>query len=388
MTRSPSSRKRRIAVITATRAEYGYTKRLMQLMREAPAVELQLIVSGMHLLKEFGSTADLIASDGFEVRAKVEMVVAGDRPITHARSIGLGMSGFIQAFDMLRPDLVVVSGDRAEMLAATVSAAYMNLPVAHIQAGEVSGNIDGVTRHAISRFAHLLFAANEDARQRLERMGEEPWRIIVSGAPMLDSVLRDPRLSLRELSGVIGLDLSKPTIVVMQHAETLGPDGAYRQMADLLEAVRRTGLQAVIITPNVDPGSLEIQRAIRRFDGSASTRVFPNLERQAFLSLLSQAAALVGNSSCGIIEAPALKVPVVNIGARERGRLRADNVIDVAHGVEPVLSGLRKALSRGFRASLRHCRSPYGTGRSSERILRVLTRIPLNQRLLDKHLTY
>ena len=381
-------RQRRIAIVTATRAEYGYTKRLMQLMRDDPAVDLQLVVSGTHLLKEFGYTVELIQRDGFQVRAKVEMVVAGDTPVSHARSIAMGMTGFIQAFDMLAPDIVVVSGDRGEMLAATVSAAYMNLPIAHIQAGEVSGNIDGVTRHAVSRFAHVLFAANEDAGKRLERMGEERSRIVVTGAPMLDGVLHDPKLSVDELHEAIGMDLSKPTVVVMQHAETLASNGAYHQMTAILEAVRRLTLQAIIINPNVDPGSIEIQRAIQECRGLSSSRVFPNLERRVFLSVLAHARALIGNSSCGIIEAPALKLPVVNIGDRERGRLRSKNVIDVSHGVDSVLQGLRRALSAKFRMSLRDCRSPYGDGRSSERVLQVLKKVVLDQRLLDKRLTY
>ena len=381
-------RRRRIAIVTATRAEYGYTRRLMELMRDDPAVDLQLVVSGTHLLKEFGYTVELIQRDGFQVRTKVEMIVAGDTPVSHARSVAMGMTGFIQAFDMLAPDLVVVSGDRGEMLAAVISAAYMNLPIAHIQAGEVSGNIDGITRHAISRFAHLLFAANADAAKRLERMGEERWRIHATGAPMLDGVIHDAKLSAEELQREIGVDVSKPTVVVMHHAETLASNGAYHQMVNILEAVRRLRLQSIIINPNVDPGSVEIQRAIQERQDAPSSRVFPNLERRVFLSVLTHAQALVGNSSCGIIEAPALKLPVVNVGERERGRLRSKNVIDVAHGVKPVLQGLQRALSPAFRASLRDCESPYGDGRSSERVLRVLKETPLDGRLLDKRLTY
>ncbi len=382
--------RRRIAIITATRAEYGYTKRLMDLMKNDPEVELQLLVSGTHLLKEFGRTVDLIEADGFQVSARVEMIVAGDTPVSHARSVGLGISGFVQAFDMISPDIVVVSGDRSEMLAATIGAAYMTLPVAHIQAGEVSGNIDGVTRHAISRFANILFAANEDAARRLERMGEERARIHVTGAPMLDSVIHDhdPKLSLTELQEKLGMDLSKPTIVTMQHAETLASDGAYEQMLGTMGAIQKLQMQTIIINPNVDPGSLEIQKAIQRYEDLPYIRVFQNLERKVFLSVLTYAKVLIGNSSCGIIEAPALKVPVVNIGKRERGRLRAKNVIDAEHGEVTILAALQKALTPEFRASLQDCKSPYGDGQSSERVLEVLKTIPLDHSLLDKQITY
>ena len=387
--KSLKTSRRRIAVITATRAEYGYTKRLMNLMQEDPEVELQLVVSGTHLLKEFGYTVKLIKQDGFTVNAEVLMHIGGDSPNSHARSVGLGVSGFGQVFQMLSPDIVVVSGDRSEMLAATISAAYMNIPVAHIQAGELSGNIDGVTRHAISRFAHILFAANEDAGKRLERMGEQRWRIHVTGAPMLDSVLHDPKLNPATLKRKIGLDLSKPTIMVIQHAETLEHDGTYHQMLGTLEAIRRTKMQVVIINPNNDPGSFEIQRAIQHVKKELpASWVFENLERGVFLSALTHAKALVGNSSCGIIEAPALKLPVVNVGDRERGRFRARNIIDVEYGMESVSRGLQKALSPGFKASLRDCRSSYGDGRSSERVLKILKETALNQPLLDKQLAY
>ncbi|MBI2094020.1 MAG: UDP-N-acetylglucosamine 2-epimerase (hydrolyzing) [Candidatus Omnitrophica bacterium] len=382
------TQRRRVAIVTATRAEYGYTKRLMELMRNDPLLELQLIVSGTHLLKEFGYTVNLIEQDGFPIAAKVSMIVSGDTAVSHAQSVAVGMTGFIQAFDMLQPDLVLVSGDRGEMLAATVSAAYMNLPVGHIQAGEISGNIDGITRHAISRFAHLLFTANTDAASRLERMGEEKKRIFVTGAPMLDGVIHEPKLGQTELSATIGLDFSKPTAVVLFHGETLSANGSYQHMISLLQALQQLSLQALIINPNVDPGSVEIQRAIQDCEGRLVSCVAPNLERRVFLSALTHAAVLVGNSSCGIIEAPALQLPTVNIGNRERGRLRTRNVIDVEHGVESIAKGVQQALDPKFKASLTDCVSPYGDGRSSERILKIIKEISLSQELLDKRLAY
>lgn len=381
--------KRKIAVVTGARATYGYSKRLMKLMEQSRDVKLQLVVTGMHLLKAYGYTLNEILKDGFRPTVKVAMPVRGDTPAEWAKSIGVEIEGMARVFDQLKPDLVVVSGDRAEMLGATVAAAYMNLPVAHIQAGDVSGHIDGSARHAISKLAHIHFASCEDSAERLRKMGEEPWRIFNVGAPQLDEVVQGEKLAPLRLAKMFHLDLSEPILMVIQHPVLTETNLAGKQMRETLEAVKKTGYQTLVIYPNVDAAGQEIISVIREYEKVPKIQVHRNIDRQVFLSLLRVVSVLVGNSSCGILEAPSFRLPAVDIGTRQTGRMRACNVISVQNfDCQKILSAIRKSLhDKDFRSSLTCCLNPYGDGRSSERILKILRNVD-PKRFLVKRIVY
>lgn len=381
--------KRRIAVIASSRATYGYKRKVINLINKSARLELQLIVTGMHLLKEYGYSVKDIEADGFPIAAKVEMMVGGDTPSAWAKSVGVEIQNLAQVFSMLRPDIVLVTGDRAEMFAAAITASYMNIPVAHIQAGDVSGHIDGSARHAITKLSHIHFPSCKDSAKRVEKMGEEKWRIFNVGAPQLDAIIHDPKLSKKELNVKLGVDLNQPTILVLQHPILVENDKSYDQMKQTMEVIAELKIQTLVVYPNVDSGGAEIIRAIKEYENLPFIYTFRNVERQIFISLLKAVSVIVGNSSCGILEAPSFKLPAVNIGNRQRGRMQANNVINVPHKREEIANAINKALfDNDFKRDLRNCINPYGDGKSSGRIVKVLKDIELNEQLLDKKIVY
>jgi GDP/UDP-N,N'-diacetylbacillosamine 2-epimerase (hydrolysing) len=382
-------KKRKIAVVSEARATYGYIKRLMHLMERSERLELQLIVTGMHLLKEYGLSLDEIVRDGFIPAAHVDMYVGGDSPTAWAKSLGVEVQGLAQAFDMLKPDMMLVAGDRAEILAATVTAAYMNIPVAHIQSGDLSGHIDGSARHAITKLAHIHLPSCEDSAERVRKLGEEPWRIFNVGAPQLDDVVHGKKLTHDELTGKFGFDFGKPVLLIIQHPVLAEAHLARKQMEETMAAVRDSGHQAIVIYPNVDAAGREIISVIERNRDHPAIRAFRNLDREVFLSLLGAVSVLIGNSSVGILEAPSFKLPALDIGSRQTGRMRACNVITVPEfDRELIRRGIDRALLDGeYRVALETCVNPYGDGNSSERICRILEDIDLS-RLLNKQMTY
>jgi UDP-N-acetylglucosamine 2-epimerase (non-hydrolysing)/GDP/UDP-N,N'-diacetylbacillosamine 2-epimerase (hydrolysing) len=382
-------KKRKIAVVSEARATYGYIRRLMQLIQRSDRLELQLIVTGMHLLKEYGHSVDEIIRDGFTPAARVDMYVGGDSPTAWSKSLAVEVQGLAQVFDMLRPDLMLVAGDRAEILAATVTAAYMNIPVAHIQSGDLSGHIDGSARHAITKLAHVHLPSCEDSAERVRRLGEEPWRIFNVGAPQLDDVIQGKKLTRDELARMFTFDFGKPVLLVIQHPVLAEVHLVRKQMEETMAAVRESGHQAIVIYPNVDAAGREIISVIEQYRDCPTIRAFRNLDREVFLSLLGAVSVLVGNSSVGILEAPSFKLPALDIGSRQTGRMRACNVITVPEFDRKVI---RQEIARAlhdsvYRSALDTCVNPYGDGNSSERICRILEEIDLSK-LLNKHMTY
>ncbi len=381
--------RRKIAVVSEARATYGYIKRVMQLIERSDRLELQLIVTGMHLLKEYGSSIQEIVRDGFTPAARVEMYVGGDTPTAWSKSLGVEMQGLAQVFDMLKPDLLLVAGDRAEILAATVTAAYMNIPVAHIQSGDLSGHIDGSARHAITKLAHIHLPSCEDSAERVRKMGEQPWRIFNVGAPQLDDVVHGKTLGRAELTKRFGLDFEQPVLLVIQHPVLAEVHLARKQMEETLAAVKDSGHPALVIYPNVDAAGQEIISVIRQYEQVPTIRTFRNLDRDVFLSLLTAVSLLIGNSSVGILEAPSFKLPALDIGSRQTGRMRACNVLTIPEFDRRLIGpAIGQALhDPAFRQALQTCENPYGDGNSSERICRVLEEVDLGT-LLNKQMTY
>jgi UDP-hydrolysing UDP-N-acetyl-D-glucosamine 2-epimerase len=376
----------RICVLTATRAEYGLLSGLLRELDDREEVELQLVVSGTHLAPEFGRTAGLIDADGFPAAATVEMLLSSDTGVGAAKSLGLAVMGLAEALDRLRPDVLVLLGDRYEILAAAGAAALLSVPVAHIGGGESSeGAVDESVRHAVTKLSHLHFVAAEPFARRVVQLGEEPWRVHVVGALGVDNIVRLPLLDRSALQAAIGVALGAPTIAVTYHPATLSPDGTGAGLEAVFAALDACPEATVVFTePNADPGGHAVRQRIRQYaaDRRGSTAVFGTLGQLRYLSLLRHADVVLGNSSSGIIEAPALGTPTVNVGDRQRGRLRAPSVLDVAETPAAVVAGLRRALDPDLAAAA--AASPYGTGGTAARIADVLVRTPADDLLVKR----
>ena len=377
---------RTVGVVTVARSDYGIYRPVLRRMATEEQLELTLFVSGMHLSPRFGMTVDAIEADGFAIAARVDMLDESDSPTAIGRSMARGIAGFADAFARSRPDLLVVLGDRFEMYCAALAALPFAIPLAHIHGGELSeGAIDDALRHSMTKLSHLHFVATDDARRRVIQMGEEPWRVTVSGAPSLDNLQSYKRFTESDLERCYGVSVGKSTLLVTFHPTTLEYQDAARQTNELLAALKSNGSPVLFTMPNADTGGSAIREGIERFLRTEQlAQAVENLGTDAYFSVLSVCAAMVGNSSSGLIEAPAFGLPVVNIGNRQRGRLKGRNVIDVDTGREEVLRGLTQALDPAFRASLRGMPNPYGDGHAAERIVSRLRSEPLKQQLVMK----
>ncbi|AUF97481.1 UDP-N-acetylglucosamine 2-epimerase (hydrolyzing) [Pseudomonas sp. 02C 26] len=370
--------KRKVAVFTGTRAEYGLLYWLMKDIQSSDLLQLQVIVSGMHLSPEFGNTWQTIENDGFAIDAKVEMLLSSDSDVGVVKSMGLGVLGFADALDRLRPDVLVVLGDRFEALAIVQSALIMRIPVAHLHGGEITeGAYDDSIRHAISKLSYLHFTSTEPYRQRVIQLGEAPQRVFNVGAVGLDHLARSPLMSRDELSQSLGFDLSKPFLLVTYHPVTLSEESPRESFQALLDALDRFPEYSVILTyPNADNGGRAIIPLLEDYAQQAPGRVLaiPSLGFKRYLSAVGLASAVVGNSSSGVIEVPSFKVPTVNIGARQDGRLAAESVLHCAAETEAIEAALRQALSPVFSRLCAEVDNPYGAGDASSQIVNVLER--------------
>ncbi len=378
---------RTIGVVTVARSDYGIYLPLLQKIQADTDLRLHLIVAGMHLSPEFGLTVKSIEADGFEIGERVEMLLSSDTPEGIAKSMGLGTIGFAQAYARFRPDILVVLGDRFEMHAAALAALPFKIPVAHIHGGEITqGAIDDALRHSMTKLSHLHFVSTQEYARRVIQLGEEPWRVIVSGAPSLDNV-RVIRLFTRaELTARFDLQLDEtPFLLVIFHPVTLEYEQTEWQVTELLAALETCGLPVVFTMPNADTGGRTIACMIEEFVATHSpAQAADNLGTQGYFSMMAVAAAMVGNSSSGIIEAASFELPVVNVGSRQRGRVRGANIIDVDYEQTSILEGLGKALDPQFRARLRGIHNPYDSGGAAEKIVGVLKQVQLDDRIVTK----
>ncbi len=380
---------RHIAIVTGSRGEYGYLRPLIRQIDNIPNLKYSLVVTNMHLLPTFGYSVEDLEKDGMNISDKIYMALDGYVPATMVKSLGVNLLGITDSFVRLKPDLILLAGDRGEQLMAAIAGAHMNIPVAHIQAGELSGNIDGLTRHAIARFSHIHFASNEDAAERLRRTGEQEFRIYLTGAPQLDELVNGHYISVEEVVEKFHLEMDRTIILFVQHPVTdeFGKTG--EQMQETLEAIQELKHQTVAIFPNNDAGSDEVRRIIENYK-MPFLRVERNLPREEYIGLMRVASVMVGNSSGGLIEAPVFNLPAVNIGERQRDRYRGKNVIDVPPDRNLIRNAIVKAISPEFRERLNGAGSnPYlGDGKVSERIVEILRTIKIDERLLKKQLTF
>jgi UDP-hydrolysing UDP-N-acetyl-D-glucosamine 2-epimerase len=379
---------RRICVVSGSRAEYGLLYWLMREIEQAGDLDLQLVITAMHLEDAFGRTVDYIRREGLRIDAEVPMQLTSDAPVAIAKSTGLGTAGLAEAFDRLRPDIVVLLGDRFETLAAATAASLLRIPVAHIHGGEISeGAIDDAFRHAITKLSHLHFVAAEPFRQRVIQMGEDPARVFTVGTPGLDNFLRLELPDRATLAQRLGIALDRQMFLVTYHPASLEGD-PLPALEELLAALDRFPDASLVFTKaNADAGGRAINDRLERYVMSRPDRavLVASLGQSCYLAALKEAAVVVGNSSSGLIEAPAAGTPTVNLGARQQGRARASSVIDCAERRDDIADVIRKALDPAMRAVAAKDDPPYGRpGDAAGAILKVLRTAPLEGILLKK----
>ncbi len=374
---------RKIAVVTGTRAEYGLLYWVIKGIHEASDLELQLIVTGMHLSPEFGLTVNKIEKDGFPIVERVEMLLSSDTEAAIATSMGLGMIGFAKTYERLKPDIVLVLGDRFEISAAVTSAVPFRMPVAHIHGGEsTEGVMDELFRHAITKMSNIHFPSTFKYADRIIQMGEQSERVFCFGAPGLDSIHRLKLLKKQELANELKLPVDRQWGILTYHPVTHENNSGKNHIETLLNVVKGfSEIYWIITLPNADTGSRAIIKAIEDFvhNNLEITCLFISLGQLRYLSLLENATIMVGNSSSGLIEAPSFELPVVNIGDRQKGRIRAANVIDVPTCDKSMIkTAIDKAVTIEFRDSILGLKNPYGEGHTSEKIVEVLRTVSLS----------
>jgi len=378
---------RTIAFLTAGRSDFGRYRPVLAEISKMDHLTLRILVTGGHYSPAFGHTVDEIEESGYPWERGLEMTLDADTPGAVGKSIGIGALSLSQAFSFERPDLLVVLGDRYEMLAGVSAALGFNIPVAHMHGGAVTeGAIDELVRHALTKMSHIHFAACEEYGQRILQLGEEPWRVHITGAPILDGLKDQAQTPLQDISERLEIDISKPTILVCFHPVTIESDRNESQIASLLNALDQVEEQIIITYPNVDHGRAIIISALESFAKAnpERIRVLKNAGTKLYTSILANVQALVGNSSSGIVEAATFETPVVNIGTRQDGKIKPKNVIDCDYESHAILDAIRKAKAPEFRRGLIGMENPYGDGKSGPRIAKILDTIEINDKLLRK----
>lgn len=377
---------RRILYVTGSRADFGLALHMLRVIDGDARLDLQVLVTGEHLVERHGFTAREVHANKLRVAASVDMLLAGDTPRAMASGVGLAILGITSAIDSIKPDVVLVLGDRGEMLAAAIAALHLGVFVAHVHGGEQSGTVDGSVRHAISSLAHFHFAASASAAAWLRRRGEPADRVFETGAPGLDAVLAMPLLDRGAIALQYGLDPARPWVVLLHHPDTITGSGT-REIEAILEGLRSYPGQIVVFEPNSDAGREPILSALRGH-WSAGARLLKTVPRDHYLSLVRWSQLMIGNSSSGIIETPSLGVPFVCVGHRQDGRERGRNVIDVP---SPVAGDVEEAVRRAcedeaFLSAARECWNPHGDGNAGRRIGDLLATVPLDREKLQKRL--
>lgn len=383
-------RRKKICVVTTSRADYGLLYWLMREIKDDPDLLLQVVAGGMHMERLFGFTYKVIEKDGFRIDAKVAMRMTGDTEAGMARSVGLGFIGFAAAFKRLKPDFLVILGDRYELLSAAAVALIDKIPVVHIHGGETTrGAVDEAVRHSITKISSVHFASTEAYRRRIIQMGENPSLVFNYGAPGIDSIYRLKLLNRDQLEKLLDFDLSGPVAIATFHPVTLERGTAGGQIGNMLSAIDDFEFKTIFTMANADPSGNVINKAIKKFcaRNPKKYRYFKNLGGPAYLSCMKNFDLMIGNSSSGLLEAPSFCMPVVNIGDRQKGRIAADNVINTKASKSSIANGIKLALSDNFGKKIKEIKNPYcrySDGRISWRIKERLKKIEPGEELLKK----
>ena len=385
-------KKRKICVITGTRAEFGLLKPVMDKIQRSDSLKLQVIVTGTHLLPEYGETISDILKTGIPVDARVPITVSGDDKTAMSLSIGMGVISFTQALNDLNPDIVLVLGDRFEIFSAAIAASFSGRVVAHLSGGDtLQAGYDEYVRHAITKICHIHFPSTEQSAERIAKMGEKTQNIFVVGSTALDTIINRILPSKKDLCNKYGSFFNQDFALVIQHPISPEPAQARKQMEITCDSILEFGLRMVVIYPNNDPGGKRIIDTIDYYKEKNPDQIlaYKNISFEDYLGIMKIASVMVGNSSSGIIESSSFHLPVINIGDRQKGRERSCNVIDVPHNKNKIKKGIKTALyDEKFRNQILNCPNPYGDGHASERIVKILSRIDINSDLLKKKITY
>ena len=394
-------KKRKIAIFTGNRAEYGLQYPILKAVAEHPELDYFLLVSGAHLDPDFGQTLQEIKKDGFDVAAEVKIDMDAGSLYSTAQAIGSGILSISNVLEKLRPDIMVVYADRFEGFAAVIAASQMNIPTAHIEGGDLTegGALDDSVRHAMTKLSHLHFTTNEQASNRILGMGEEPWRVHTVGFPAIDLIQEGNYASPEEINDKLSLDANEPIVLFTQHSVTTECDQATAQITPSLDAMRKladTGVQVILTYPNNDAGGRTIINKLKKFkaENIKGAQLHQSLGRYLYHGVLALArdeekrVACVGNSSSGIKETPVFGCPTVNIGSRQAGRLRGENVLDAPYNTGGIVEAVKKCFTdETFRAQCRHCTNPYYLGDAGKKIAKVLASVQINQDLIRKRMT-
>ncbi|MCX6663940.1 MAG: UDP-N-acetylglucosamine 2-epimerase [Euryarchaeota archaeon] len=380
---------RTIAVVTGTRAEYGYLKPLMQAIQQEKELKLLPIITGMHLLPQFGNTYKIVKKD-FPAAKKIPMTLKGDQLKHMAEYLASGINNFATFLDKNHPDILVVLGDRSESLAAALAASYLNIPIAHINGGDVSGTtIDESIRHAITKIAHIHLVHTKENAERVEKMGEEKKRIFVTGALTLDTIMHTKLSSKIETFKKHHLNPNKTAFLVVQHPITTLKDHGYSQLKELLLALDSLKEQTILLYPNCDAGGKKFIDLITTYEKRPYLHAFKNMPHEEYLNIMKSVDIMLGNSSSGIIEAPSFKIPVINIGSRQQGRGRSANILDVPPEKNSIINAIDFALhNKEFQRKVDTCKNQFGDGNAAQRMIKIFKEIPLDEKLIQKQITY
>lgn len=378
--------KRKILYISGTRADYGLMRPVLKKLEKSQEIELDLVITGMHMMEEFGMTINEIKKDGFKTH-EIKKDFPEDNKFAALNFIGNFIIIFGNVVEKINPDIILLLGDRAEMLAGAIVGTYLNIPIAHLHGGEISSTVDEYARHAITKLSNIHLAATEKSAERIKKMGEAPENVFVVGAPGLDNIFEEDLIKPHELSKRYGIDLSEPIIIMVQHPVSLESEDSSSQIIETLEAIVDNEYQTIVIFPNADAGGREIIKTIKDYEKYPFIKTFKNIPNKDFLSLMNIASVMIGNSSSGIIEAPSLGLPAVNIGSRQDGRERGQNIIDVGYNRSEIEIAIDKAINDNeFKKLVKKCQNPYGNGNASTKIVKILSEIQLDQNLLKKQL--
>tara|TARA_Y100000389_G_C17468810_1_gene528306 strand:+ start:3381 stop:4535 length:1155 start_codon:yes stop_codon:yes gene_type:complete len=382
--------KKKICFIGTSRATYGYKKNILKLLENENKIKTYYIVTGMHLSKQHGYSINEIIKDKISIYKKFNMLSNNkDDHLSFVKTLSKEMEKFSEILNKIKPDILVVTGDRAEMFIAAVTAVYMGIPVAHIQAGDLSGHIDGSVRHAITKISHIHLASCKDSADRVFKMGEQKWRIFNVGAPQLDELVKLKKIKNKKLLNKFNINENENFFLIIFHPVLYDIKSASAQINLILKSLEKYNFKKVLIYPNIDTGNSKIIKIIQKFKRKKNYEIVKNLNRGNFLTLLKYASILIGNSSSGILEAPTFKTPVLNIGNRQRGRIQANNIVNTDFKETKIIQSINYILNnKKFKNNLNKCRNPYGNGSSSKKIIKILKNIKLNQKLLDKEMTY
>ena len=384
--------KKKILAITGIRSEYDILSTVLTAIDTHPDLSLGVVVTGAHLSENYGLTKSLIEADQFEIVDEIESLLNVDSDSARVKGLGIQLQGLVQTVARERPDFLLVLGDREESISTALVGSYLNIPVAHICGGDrVVGNVDDQVRHAVTKLAHIHFTTNQESFDRVLKLGEQPFRVFNVGNPGLDRLLTVPSLSIGELSQRLDFPFKEdePLLLVIQHVISTEIEYAYEQMRQTLMAVSELGIKTILTYPNSDAGGQQIIRAIQEFSSLPFLYTAKNIPRLEFVNLFRRASCLLGNSSAGILEAPLLKLPVVNVGNRQKGRLHAENVSFVSHEYEAIIAAVNRAIfDDDYIQAVSQCSNPYGDGNSSKRIADILASTDINDSLLIKDITY